>query len=439
MACLVEGEAACVTALQHHPDGGCYGWMVVIASFVCNIFVLGVHQAIGPVFVALEKDFGAGSESTSMIISLMLLFQFGCGPIANVSVRKYGHRVTVMIGSFISSAGYLLSSYAPSIEVVNVTFGVLVGFGYAFIFGPCLGIVALYVKKRYVLANSMAVMGSSVGALALGPMLQFLINTYGWRETLFLFAGVNLQMCICALFFKTPENTSDNTSDHSQTTDLSIKGRSSRIRKVCEQLDLNFFIKNKQYVVYVVVLFVGIGLGIFGTLPHWYARAQALQLAPSQQLSFLISVFAIGGIVGRLAPNCMACINSMYLFGFTVYFTGVLSIVSGFMETYASYAVYVALLGFSNGVMTTLESQVLRDIVGHQKVTAAIGLATPFMGIGAFIGPIVAGFIYDQTGDYDNSFYFYGVCSVPAGLLVVVVDPFVRPDRGRSRNAMSPK
>ncbi|XP_070579105.1 monocarboxylate transporter 3-like [Ptychodera flava] len=301
MACLVEGEAACVTALQHHPDGGCYGWMVVIASFACNIFVLGVHQAIGPVFVALQKDFGASSECTSMLISLVFLFQFGCG------------------------------------------------IGYAFIFGPCLGIVALYVKKRYVLANSMAVMGSSVGALALGPMLQFLINTYGWRETLFLFAGVNLQMCICALFFKTPEDTSDTTFDPLQTTILPNKRGTTRI----------------------------------------------------------------------------------------FYFSGVLNIVSGFMETYASYAVYVALLGFSNGVMTTLESQVLRDIVGNQKVTSAIGLATLFMAIGCFIGPIVAGLIYDQTGDYDNSFYFYGVCSVSAGLLVVVVDPFIRPDRGRSSNEMS--
>ncbi|XP_070579106.1 monocarboxylate transporter 2-like [Ptychodera flava] len=303
-------------------------------------------------------------------------------------------------------------------------------FGYALIVGPSLGIVALCIKRRYVLANSLVMVGSSTGGILLAPMFQFLINKYGWRDTLFIFAGMNLQTCICALFFKAPEspgNVSGVTgeSSHQSEHDSDNKEEPRKLQAVVERLDLDLFIKHKQFTVFAIAILLGIGMGLFGSTPHWYA--DDLQLAPLQELSFLVSIFGICGIIGRLLPNLMRRRNSINAFGFIFILTGVTNIVSAFVEIYSLYAVYVGVLGVLNGVIATLMTQVPRDIVGPQKITAAIGLSNPFMAMGAFIGPITAGCIYDQTGDYDDAFYFYSACSLAAGLLVVVTDPFIKP------------
>ncbi|XP_070576541.1 monocarboxylate transporter 1-like [Ptychodera flava] len=415
--------------------------MVVLASHVCNVFVLGLQQGIAPLFVALQQDFNASSATTSWLLSLMFLFQFGCGPIANLCTKRFGHRATVTAGTLISSAGVFISTFAPTIEVVNITFGVLVGLGYALIYSPSIGIVAMYIKRRYVLANSLIMVGSGIGGMLLPPLFQALINAYGWRPTLFVYAGMNLQMCICALLFKTPataedasKSTAGSSRDYEEDT-IDGEGK-SKIRALFERLDLVLFLRYKQFTVYSVAVMLGLGFGLFGAVPHGFARAEELDLAPPQQLSLLVSVLGLTGIFGRLAPNLMRRGNSIYMFALSIFLGGVFNIVSAFTETYASYTVYFALLGFAIGVISSLQIQVIRDIVGPQKVTAAIGLVTPTIAIGAFFGPAIAGYIYDSTGDYDYSFYFYGACSVFAGLWMVALDPFVRPSPAQRRQSL---
>nr|XP_006822788.1 PREDICTED: monocarboxylate transporter 13-like [Saccoglossus kowalevskii] len=194
-------------------DGGCSGWLVVLGSHICAMFVFGVYQSIGPMFVALQHYFNASSASTSAILSLSLFLQMGMGPIANVSVKKIGFRATVMAGALISSIGFFSSSFAPSISVLYLTYGVFVGIGYGLIVSPALGVIPFFIKKRYALANALSIVGAGTGTFIFVALIQFLIDRYGWRGAFMVFSAVNAHMFISGSLFKAPPTQRINTSD----------------------------------------------------------------------------------------------------------------------------------------------------------------------------------------------------------------------------------
>ncbi|XP_006822783.1 monocarboxylate transporter 14-like [Saccoglossus kowalevskii] len=92
--------------------------------------------------------------------------------------------------------------------------------------------------------------------------------------------------------------------------------------------------------------------------------------------------------------------------------------------SYGIYVIYPTLLGLLSGMFFTLFSQVIKDITGGPNVTAGVALGTMAIGVGALIGPTVAGVIYDTSRDYQFSFYFFGSCMVFAGLIMLTLEPY---------------
>nr|XP_006815069.1 PREDICTED: monocarboxylate transporter 14-like [Saccoglossus kowalevskii] len=82
----------------------------------------------------------------------------------------------------------------------------------------------------------------------------------------------------------------------------------------------------------------------------------------------------------------------------------------------------------------TLYPHVTKDYVGGTNLTAALALASMFNGVGAMIGPTVAGLLYDITKDCTTSFYFCGGCITFAGILMLTVAPVtLRIQRSRKK------
>lgn len=74
--------------------------------------------------------------------------------------------------------------------------------------------------------------------------------------------------------------------------------------------------------------------------------------------------------------------------------------------------------GLSVGALVGLTSVILVDLLGIDKLTNAFGLLLLFQGLGSFIGPPIAGFMFDQTQTYTASFLFAGASMVLSGLLL---------------------
>ncbi|XP_077989241.1 monocarboxylate transporter 13-like [Glandiceps talaboti] len=425
--------------LQLHVElDGYYGWLVVLASHICMLFVLGVFQAIGPLFIALVISFNETSTRISWILSFLVFLANSLGCISSWIVDKIGYRMTVMVGSILSSIGLFLSAFAPNIEFLYFSTGILVGAGYGIIMPPALGIMFLYIKKRCALANAIAVSGGGVATIIFPPLIQSLIDNYGWRGAFVLFSAINAHMCVSAALFRIPK-----TFDEVQSTNTSATGSNNNMESeecTCQvklnditcQGKLNDIINYKLFVTYpsllvhTIATFLAFGIGYFGAPAHLAARAETENLGTSQDIVFIISMYGIGGTFGRLVIPLLLSrcgVRSTRAYGLCFVLTGIADLLSVFANTYISYMAFAICFGVLSGTFLSLMSQAIKDIVGSEYFTAGIGLVFAIAGLGGIIGPTCAGHIYDVTKDYNNSFYFYGCFSVIGGIFMLAVEP----------------
>ncbi|XP_077985207.1 monocarboxylate transporter 12-like [Glandiceps talaboti] len=419
-------------------DGGIYGWLLVLSCHVGSMFIVGTYQSVGPVFVEVQRYFNAGSARTSWILSVAACTQLTFGPVANITVKKIGYRRTVVIGGILSSVGFLLSAFAPTLEFLYFSFGLLTGCGYGFITSPLMGIVPFYIKKRFILANALISVGSGTGAFAFTPLWQLLIDWYGWRGACIVFAAINANLCICGAFFRDPKvitsmqqtESVDDISANQYDTNQTSYNKQAKKQKICECFDCGLLRKYPTLALMSVMsIFLGIGVAFTGVPSHTFARANSKNLGSNSEIALVMSIFGVMGILGRLITPVILlfkfrALTSVRLYGWTFILVGVTCLLSSLADSYLKYSINVAFLGLFSGLLFCLISQTIKDVAGPTNMTAAVAVTTPFGGIGGLIGPLIGGWLYDTTKDYNNTFYFYGSCMVCAGLTLLILQPF---------------
>jgi MCP family monocarboxylic acid transporter-like MFS transporter 9 len=92
-------------------------------------------------------------------------------------------------------------------EMLFLTFGVIAGFGLSLCYVAAVVIVAYYFDKRRSFATGISVCGSGIGTFLFPPLIQYLIEYYGWRGCTVILAGIMLNMCICGALMRDLEWT----------------------------------------------------------------------------------------------------------------------------------------------------------------------------------------------------------------------------------------
>ena len=149
--------------------------------------------------------------------------------------ERYGSRVVVIAGSFVSAAGLLTSSFATTLQPLFVTYGVIWGLGSSLGLFPSLVILTKYFKKRLSFASGIALAGAASGGLVYGPLIQMLSSEFGISVTFQILSGLQILMFLSALTF-VPLGMETGTN---------VRQRNTAV------FDLQVF-KNKSYVIWVI-------------------------------------------------------------------------------------------------------------------------------------------------------------------------------------------
>ncbi|XP_070554896.1 monocarboxylate transporter 4-like [Ptychodera flava] len=325
---------------------GCYNWIVVSGSHLCCLFVYGWYQAIGPLFVAIQHYFEETSARTSWILALFVSLEFGFG------------------------------------------------IGYGLILPAHIGIVSLYINKHFALANSLVMSGSAIGIFLFPPLMQYLIDSYGWRGAVIIFSGINTHMGISAALYRIPARLG-RSHDVKQENKSEVQ-HSNICRDQCEIWDFSLFRQNPLLSTFTLANLFGIGVGYQSLPAHLLASADTKGLGSQNQLAFLISFLGLSSLVGRWVPPLIGCISknritSNTLFGLTLLLMGIISMLSSLATTYATYAVFACFVGFLSGMCFVVENNALKEIAGPENLTASLGFAVLATSVGVIIGPPTAG------------------------------------------------
>jgi OFA family oxalate/formate antiporter-like MFS transporter len=176
-------------------------WVICLAGTAINI-CLGVLYSYSIFVVPLIDMYGAEAGFTRS--SLTWPFTASIFTFALVMVYagrlqdRIGPKAVTMIGAAIMAAGFILTSFASSVPMIFVTYGIIGGAGVAFGYVTPITTAIKWFPDKKGLAVGIAVSGFGFGAFVFTPIAVKLIKSVGISNA-FLFLGFIFLICIMAL------------------------------------------------------------------------------------------------------------------------------------------------------------------------------------------------------------------------------------------------
>ncbi|XP_046582563.1 monocarboxylate transporter 14-like [Haliotis rubra] len=192
------------------------GWIIVFASFFNHVMFFGINLSFGVIYVFLLEYFDTKRGYTAWIGSIPTGLLSIVAPVTGVLTDKYGCRTVTLIGAVIATSGFVISSFATSIDYLYISYGVLVGIGLGLMYLPSKVIVNQYMKKRRSLANGICSSGGGAGMMAFSTMFQMLHTAYGLRGMFLISGAVVLNAAVCGSLYRPKKQGQRKTSPVSE-------------------------------------------------------------------------------------------------------------------------------------------------------------------------------------------------------------------------------
>jgi len=143
---------------------------------------------------------------------ILILFLLTKGPIVSGLTNAFGCRAVVMGGGLVTAIVYMLTLYAPSLDIMMITYGFLGGISTGCTYIASLIIIAEYFDKKRGVATGITMAGSGVGSFAFPPLISLFINSSDWKFAFAICACIILQTCVCGAFLTPLSSLSSSKS-----------------------------------------------------------------------------------------------------------------------------------------------------------------------------------------------------------------------------------
>jgi MFS family permease len=373
------------------------------------------------VAVPLEQAF-ATSRGVLMLTMTALYLMVGLAhPILGAAMDRYSIRKIMFGGAVLLVGGFLAVSFTTSMTQVILIYALVMAVALTTT-GPLAYSVHLsrWFVRRRARAMGLASLGVSIGGVIFPLVLQGLIDDFGWRDALRIFAGIIFMLTVPVIGMLAMDNPSEQglmpDGDGEATTATVTDSHGSYGTTATVLRDMNFWA-----ITLVVALVMA---GSTGFISNIVPFAVAKGFTASQ---------------GAFAISCVAtgCFTSMGLFaGFGDRLNlriGLAACLIGFAlcsafylraDSFAIFAGGALLQGLSIGLMQPLWSVLVARVFGSASLGRVFGLMNLFLTPFTLLSPPFLGRIFDLTGRYDYGFMLY-IGLFLAGLLLV---PRIRVD-----------
>jgi MFS transporter, OFA family, oxalate/formate antiporter len=163
-------------------------WVYVVLGIVMNVCLGAVYAYsifLGPVKEAFKSSAFLSNLPFMVFLAFFSILMFFGGRV----MEKMGPRSLGIIGGVIVGLGWLLSSFAPNIWVLTLTYGVIAGSGVGLVYGCPVSMGAKWFPDKKGLAVGLMLAGFGGSALITGKIANLLIPSVGLSTT-FLYFGL---------------------------------------------------------------------------------------------------------------------------------------------------------------------------------------------------------------------------------------------------------
>ena len=397
-----------------------YGYIVVVLALLIMLIVYGTRTSFGVFFKPLLGEFGWTRASISGAMTLSLITQGAWGVIMGRLTDKVGPRLVITLCCFLSGLGFLLMSQVNSLWQIYVYYGVIIGFGMGGVFVGLLATVSRWFVKRRGTMMGIVLTGLGASILIVSPVATWLISVFDWRYAYVIMGGVVLVMGVVLAQFLRRDPAAMGLQPYGQR-EMAGQLLASRARG----LSLREALHTWQFWL-ILPIFAGVGYSVFAFVTHLIAHLTDLGITAAMAANAFAlhgGASVIGGLVlGVIADRvgmrqvlAISCILMMAAFLLLIPCTNL-------------WAFFVAALifGLGGGGAGVAEPALVAELFGMKSHGLIFGVVSVAFTLGGAVGPLVTGYIFDITGNYQLAFL---VCAA-TGVLGFILATILRPIKG---------
>ncbi|MGC2130034.1 MAG: oxalate/formate MFS antiporter [Candidatus Aquilonibacter sp.] len=393
-------------------------WIQLVAGIVCMAMIANLQYGWTVFVDPISVSMGWKKAAIQVSFTLFVLVETWLVPFEAALVDRFGPRRMVMIGGVFAALGWVVNSFATTLEVLYIG-GILAGIGAGIVYGTCVGNALKWFAGKRGLAAGLTAGGFGAGAALTIIPLSNMVKTSGWEQTFLTFGLLQGAVVIIAAFFLvTPPATTVK-----ETRPIKVL-QGNRDYTPGETLRSPIF-----WVMYVMFTLVAAG-GLMAVA----------QLGPiATDFGIAKTPVTILGITGATLTYTLALNNLVN--GFTRPFLGWVSdnigreltlFIAFMLEGIGIFALmkfghspvaFVLLSGvvfFAWGEIFSIFPATTRDQFGQKYATTNYGMLYTAKGTGSLLVPL-ASVLTAATGSWTLALSVAGVFNIVAALLAIGV------------------
>ena len=390
-----------------------YAWIILIMGVLVVFGSLGLARfGYSVILPSMQAGLGMNNTQAGGLVTANLLGYVILSVLGGALAVRYGPRNVITVGLALTGGGMLLTGLAGSFATATV-WRALTGIGSGASNVPVMGLLAAwFAAKRRGLASGIAVGGSSVALILVGPLVPRLLSVYGesgWRVSWFLFAGIVLALAVLGFFLlrnrpaemglrPAGDDTVGDPPGVRQSPPAALDwGRVYRSTTVWH-LGLVYIAFGLSYIVYMTFF------------TKYLIAEGGYSKEAAGNLFMIMGWFSlISGLIWGMASDAIGRKRALIL----VYLIHAVAFgLFGLWRTPTGFTVSAIIFGLAAWSVPAIMSATCGDLLGPRLAPAALGFITMFFGLGQAIGPSVAGAIADARGSFSLAFVLAAVVAL---------------------------
>jgi len=387
---------------------------VVFGACLTQFTIVGLLFTVGLFFDVFEEEFGWSrtilSGSTSLaFLSMGVLAYFG-GRLSD----RYGPTVVLATTGLLYGVGFALISIVGEPWQLVALFGIFLGMGLATHDVVTLSTIARWFGPRRGLMTGVVKVGTAVGQMVLPLLAAVLMAAVGWRHgALALGYGGAALLLIAAFSVSAPPKNWISAQSSAQAT---ARATAQSTARASERRGPTFAAVRRGRPFWTLCLIQFLFFPSLMTVPLHIA-VHGIDLGMTRTAAAtLLTLIGGASAVGRMSVGTFTDRiggRNAYILSLVLLVAALLLLLT--VRTPWALLAVVTVYGFAHGGLFTVVSPTVAEFFGIRAHGAIFGGIVFFGTLGAAVGPVMAGRVFDITGSYD--FAFGALAAMSAGAL----------------------
>ena len=406
------------------------GWLTVASLFVTLFLIFGSGYNTAGVFVTpLIKEFGWKRAKISFLQSILAASAGFSGPLAGWLLDRIEARRVMVVGATVAGCAWMLASRAHSYPILVIAY-MLMGIGLTgATLLPAALIIANWFSANRGIAMGITFAGTSSGGAVMTFVAGAVIVHSGWRAA-YVTLGLPMFAVVIPLVLWMIRTRPDD-APRPEGEKISVSAMSDSL----PGFELSEAARTRSFWMVCMAQFlfatVAAGAGLH-LIP--YLIGQGYKEAFAVGMMSVVFLFTTAGKLTMGFASDRVSARLALVANFIGSALGMV-LIFGARNPLLLYP-FVAMFGFTLGAPLVLIPLLTADCLGLKRFGAINGVAGVWNTLGAFVGPVMLGQIFDVTGSYSSAFEICFVLNILGAAATLACLPYqAEQERSRARIA----